>query len=143
MESSTSTSAFSSSGAATIQPAAADHIPAADSRDRGGRVEAVRLARREHQQRVAPLALHNVVGRENGFLFLGHHAAGHEHRPALLRADLIFQPCAKPAGRRRLAIVFQVAGHFDALFGRAHLAQTRSVLGRLREKQLSILQAFA
>ena len=113
---------------------------AARGGNRGGRVEPVRLARREDQQRVPPLPLHDVVGRNHGFFFLGHHAAGHEHGPAFLPANLSFQPRAELALSRGLAIVFQVSRHFDAVFGRAHLAQPRGVLRRLREKEFRVLQ---
>jgi hypothetical protein len=73
---------------------------------------------------VAPAALDNVVGGQNCLFFLGHHAAGNEYGPALLRADLLPKPFAEMAHGWRIGIVFQVSGHFHAAFERAHGAKT-------------------
>ena len=141
MESSTSTSAFSSSGFAESTRLLRTTFQSARGGNFGGNVESVWLTRRKDQQRVAPLPLHDVIGRDHSFFFLGDYASGHKHGPALLGANLTLQPRAEFACGRRLGVVFQVACHLDALFGRTHFAQPRGVLGRLREKDFCVLQS--
>ncbi len=141
MESSTITSAFSSSGASKLDTAAADNRPARLPRQISrGRIKAIRLARRENQQGVAPLPLHDVVGRQHSFLFLGNHAAGNQNRPALLPPNLLLEPTPNGLTSGGFAVVFQVADHFDAIFRRAHFASRAASSGVCARKSSRILQ---
>ena len=122
-----------------INPAAADDGPAALRCDLRCRVEAVRLARCEHQQGVPPLALDNIIRGHYRFFLFGHNASRNQDRPALLRLNLTREPGAEFSDRRRVAVIFQVAAYFHAIFRRAHLAQARGILGRLRQENVGVL----
>ena len=125
---------------AEIERAAANGLPAAFFDGADGGVETLGLAWSEDEKRVPPLALDDIVGGENNFLFTGNDAAGNEQRPALLFANLPGEPVAESGGRRRFVIVFHVAADFDANRRRAHFFQATRVFGGLCEKEIGVMQ---
>src|SRR5579864_2257164 len=127
-------------GRVEIERAATNGLPAAFFDGAHGGVETLRLARSENEKRVTPLALNNIVGGENDFLFSRNDAAGNEQRPALLFANLAGEPVSESGGRRRFVIVFHVAANLDANRWRAHYFQPTRVFGRLREKEIGVAQ---
>src|SRR5579864_6610526 len=125
---------------AEIKRTATNGFPAAFFDGAHGGVETLRLARSEHEKRMTPLALDNIVGSENDFFFSADHAAGNEKRPAFLLANLLSEPIAESRRCRRFVIVFHVAADFDASRWRAHFFQATRVFGGLREEKIRVVQ---
>ena len=122
-----------------VQIAAADDFPTALCGDGSGGIELRGFPRRQNQKRAPPLALHQVVGREHVFFFSSDNAAGDQHGPAFLLANLLLEPGTEAGDRGRLGVVLQISGDRDAVLLRAHGEQPRGVLGRLREEKLGVL----
>ena len=72
----------------------------------GGGVELRGFARGENQKGTAELALHEIVGGEDGFFFSGDDAAGYQDWPAFLLADLLLEPVAEAGDCGRGGVVF-------------------------------------
>src|ERR1700722_2010609 len=108
----------------------------------GSGLEALRLARGQHQKRFGIFPLQRAEGDQRVGSLRADYASCNDDGRASTSLRFRQQPMGDRRGSRKLQVVFQVSADFDALGGGTECANPLGVLFALHEKGGSILKSM-